>query len=281
MTAAAIRFVVVCGVGLLAMWLLACATAASRMDRSATTEGLEALWLRGGEFHLRAYAQGVPETGTAVLHVYLEGDGRPWVAGGTRVARDPHGEHHLAFDLMRLDPSPSLYLKRPCYQERGGVRSAVCVPLLWTHQRYSETVVAAMESALRTFLAEHPADRLALHGYSGGGVLAMLLAPRFSETWRVVTVAANLDVAAWADLHGYTPLAGSLDPALQTPLPERIGQLHLVGELDRNVPPALVRSATESQHSAEVRVVEGFDHTCCWRDLWPQILNREPTPDGP
>lgn len=255
------------------------------MDRQAASSGLELLNLNGGTYRLRGYAQNSPRGRTSTLHVYLEGDGKPWVAGGTRVAQDPHGEHNLAYELMRLDDAPALYLKRPCYQDLGTRSSsagqATCHPLLWTHLRYSEDVVESMETALRSFLSERPADELAFFGYSGGGVLAMLLAPRFPETTRVVTLAANLDVAAWTELHGYTPLNGSLDPSRLPPLPSRIDQLHLVGELDRNVPPDLVRAAVagqdvEGRGEVEVRVVEGFDHVCCWREMWTDVLRESP-----
>lgn len=267
------RFVGASLVWLCAFALQGCTTAALRMDRTASSSGLEVLRLSGGDHALRAYAQNVPGRRVGVLHVYLEGDGKPWIAGGTRVARDPHGEHNLAFELMRLDPAPSLYLKRPCYQDVGGSSEVPCHPLLWTHQRYSEAVVQSMADALRGFLREHPASELHFYGYSGGGVLGMLLAPEFPETTRVVTIAGNLDVGAWAQRHGYTPLAGSLDPSRLPPLPECVEQLHLVGELDDNVPPDLVRAAVETQPGAVVRVVEGFDHVCCWQDLWPEILD--------
>jgi pimeloyl-ACP methyl ester carboxylesterase len=80
-------------------------------------------------------------------------------------------------------------------------------------RRYSATVVSSMAVALERLLAEREIDRLAWMGYSGGGVLAMLLAPRFPQTQAIVTVAANRDIDAWADHHGYLRLAGSLNPA--------------------------------------------------------------------
>lgn len=276
MTSTATRCVLVASALACTLALQACTTAATRLDRRASADGLEVLALPGGGFHLRAYAQDVPVEPVDRLHVYLEGDGKPWIAGGTRVASDPHGDHNLAFELMRSDRTPSLYLKRPCYQDLDESRHAPCHPLLWTHQRYSSTVVDAMAAGLRSYLEQRPARELAFFGYSGGGVLAMLLAPRFPEAVRVVTVAGNLDVAAWVERHGYTPLSGSLDPVRMPPLAAGVAQLHLVGELDDNVPPELVRSAMAAQPAAEVRVVEGFDHTCCWRDLWPEILAERP-----
>jgi poly(3-hydroxybutyrate) depolymerase len=105
-------------------------------------------------------------------------------------------------------------------------------------------------------------------GYSGGGTLAMLLAPRVAETEEVVTVAANLDVAAWVRHHGVRPLEGSLDPARQPPLPARIVQRHWAGAADPEVPADVVRRVA----GANLVVVPRFDHVCCWQDIWPEIL---------
>ena len=75
--------------------------------------------------------------------------------------------------------------------------------------------MSSMASALRRYLSRGDIDRLVWLGYSGGGTLAMLLAPRFDQTTDVVTVAANLDIDAWTDRHGYSRLSGSLNPARQ------------------------------------------------------------------
>ena len=41
----------------------------------------------------------------------------------------------------------------------------------------------------------------------------MLLAERLEMTQAVVTIAANLDTDAWTELHGFSALEGSLNPA--------------------------------------------------------------------
>ena len=111
-----------------------------------------------------------------------------------------------------------------------------------------------------------------LIGHSGGGVLAMLLAARIADVVGVVTVAGNLDVAGWTGLHDYSPLALSLDPATGPVLAPRVHQLHLAGGADRDVPPALVRSGVARQAGAQVRVIDTFDHVCCWQRVWPEVL---------
>ena len=100
----------------------------------------------------------------------------------------------------------------------------------------------------------------------------MLLAPRLQRVERVVTVAANLDVNAWAAHHGYSALSGSLNPADAPPLPGHIRQLHLFGEKDKNVPAALMRQVAERSGNSEIRIVPGYNHACCWAETWPAPL---------
>lgn len=263
----AIELCLVAGLGAL---VLGCATAGQRLDRLAAERGLEILRLDGGDFSLRAYARDRRPGGEGeVLHVYLEGDGRPWSDDGRRPSPDPHGESHLAFELMALDPSPVLYLKRPCYQ-RPENDAGSCHPALWTSARYSPTVVEAMAEAVRGHLAARSAAGVVWIGHSGGGVLASLLARRVQETVGLVTVAAPLDLAAWTELHGFEPLHESLDPAEEPPLGEDVVELHFAGARDGNVPPEIVRSGPGD--AAGLVVVEEFDHVCCWREIWPEVL---------
>jgi len=252
---------------LLALLVSTCATPAEKLDLRATRAGIETLVVRGTDFHHRVYRKKGKSNDTGPLHVYLEGDGLPW-ATPFRVAKDPHPRRPLAFELMRRDPAAAVYLGRPCYTRLE--TSDPCSAKLWTDERYSERVVASLEAALRR--AHNPVPPLVLIGYSGGGVLAMLLAERLETTVAVVTLAANLDVASWADLHGFTPLTGSLDPASRPPLRNSIRQWHLIGGRDTKVPPAITRHVAERQGSAEVVHYPELDHSCCWTDVWIEFL---------
>lgn len=207
-----------------------------------------------------------PGPSSRVLHVYLDGDGTPWRAG--QPAKDPTPRNPLVLDLMRFDDHPSLYVGRPCYH--GLAEDPGCVPSLWTHARYSDPIVSSMTAALSRHLATRGDARLAFIGYSGGGSLALLLAPRFPQTVALVTVAANLDIDAWAARLGYLRLAGSLNPAVQPPLPPHVYQRHYVGARDRIVPPEIV--ARGQIDRSGIVVVPDFDHVCCWPRLWPSII---------
>lgn len=247
---------------------MACSTPADRLDTQASRLGFSRQWLQGTDYVHLGYQNGA--TGS-LLHVYLEGDGTPWLNRFT-VSADPTPRNPMMLSLMALDSAPGLYLGRPCYYGQSGMPP--CGPPLWTNRRYSEEVVDSMAAALQTVMDRDGYQDLVFLGHSGGGTLAMLLAERFEETRAVLTVAGNLDPAAWATRHGYSPLSGSLNPTWRAPLPPYIVQLHFIGDRDQNISPLLVYSAVSRQPRAEFVVMDRFDHTCCWQEVWPAILDR-------
>lgn len=203
------------------------------------------------------------------LHVYIDNDGLPW-SGRYSVAAEPTGSGFSVLELMAVASTPALYLGRPCYL--GLAVESPCTPLAWTHERYSLRAVDSMEAALRRVLAERPVPRLVFIGHSGGGTLAVLLAPRFEQAAAVVTLAANLDLQAWVQKHGYTLLRGSTDPIDEPPIAAHILQMHYVGDRDGNVTAAMLRHYAQTHPGAEVRELPGLDHACCWSDVWPLLL---------
>ena len=246
--------------------LSGCATPAQRFLDDADRRGFTTHVAQSEQHHLVVLRRRPPSAGEPI-HIYLDGDGMPMLSK-RRIARDPSSRSRLILDLLELDPAPSVLVGRPCYYQGN----SGCDPVLWTDQRYSEEIVAGLAQVIAAESDAAPASPLTLIGYSGGGALAMLLAPRLHRVERVVTVAANLDVTAWAEHHGYSALAGSLNPANAPPLPAHIRQLHLFGEKDENVPAALMRAVAERGSNSEIRIVPGYNHACCWADTWPAPL---------
>lgn len=223
--------------------------------------------------HLRSYRQFAREARGELLHVYLGGDGRPWLKA-RYPARDPSGRNPLVLDLMRLDPGPAIYLGRPCYH--GLASQVYCTPLLWTMQRYSEPIIDAMGDALRQLVARWQPRAVLLVGYSGGGVLALAIAEQMTLPVYVVTLGSNLDVRAWTDYHGYLPLDGSRDPARSPARYASLPQLHLQGARDSSVPPATTAGYTAALPKAAVLTLQDADHRCCWAAPWKRLLRDRP-----
>jgi hypothetical protein len=267
----AVRLPAVAGLALL-ICAAACGSPAQRFSDRASALGIRAEMAGGDGFQHVVYWKSGRMSRT--LHVYIDGDGTPWLAGSP--ANDPTPRTPLVLDLMALDPHPSIYLGRPCYH--GLAQTPPCSSPLWTWERYSEAVVTSMGVVLRRILDKGEFDRVIWFGYSGGGTLAILLAPRFPETAGIVTVAANLDIDAWADLHGYPRLDGSLNPARQPPLPARVYQRHYVGGEDRVVPKEIVARAAIGPDT--LRIISSFDHTCCWEEIWPAVLKELEPSEG-
>ncbi|MGA0838260.1 MAG: alpha/beta fold hydrolase [Pseudomonadales bacterium] len=237
-------------------------------DDSARERGLTLGEVTAGAFALRTFTTTHNGEPSPRLHIYLDGDGRPFVTP-RRIARDPTPQAPLVLDLMVSDPQPAIYLGRPCYH---GLQTG-CDARDWTIARYGPRVVDALALAVRRTAARHQAREVVLIGYSGGGVLAVLVADRVPEVSAVLTVAANLDTDAWTNAHGFSALEGSLNPAelkRVSPAPA----LHLSGAEDQNVPPELIERYRAAAPDAVFATVAGFGHVCCWARDWAHWLAR-------
>jgi len=260
---------VIVAAGSVGVWILAgCTTPAERIEHSAVSYGYSRSLVQGEDFRHVVFANDRAADG-GTLRVYLEGDGSPYLDRWT-VAPDPTPRHPLMLGLMALDPAAAIYVGRPCYL--GLASDPPCTPYDWTLGRFSERVVASLASVIETARRERRADGVELLGHSGGGTLAVLLAARLPHVRRVVTLAGNLDTDAWADLHGYTRLSGSLNPVLGGPLPAAVQQRHYAAGRDRTVPASLVARAAVRLGAPPIVVLPDAGHTAGWTEAWPAIL---------
>ncbi|MBF0178031.1 MAG: alpha/beta hydrolase [Magnetococcales bacterium] len=201
------------------------------------------------------------------LVLYLEGDGMAWLDKHTP-AHDPTPRHATFLQLAAADSSPDvLYMARLC--QYAGRRSPGCRVRHWTTHRYAEEVVNIHDEALDQVKRVTQARSLALVGYSGGGALTALLAARRQDVVWLVTVAANLDLDAWTNHHGVSPMPDSLNPVAFVGRLQNLPQWHFVGDGDQEVPESVVRSFTARfppGAPVHLRVLKGVDHACCWMD---------------
>ncbi|HET8708043.1 MAG TPA: hypothetical protein VFM46_17190 [Pseudomonadales bacterium] len=203
------------------------------------------------------------------VHVYIEGDGHPWILRHF-IAADPTPLHPILLPVFAQDKSAAVYLGRPCYFDLAE-EDKRCNSSLWTSARYSENVVKSLLAALQKIMP--PGTPVIWIGHSGGGTLATLLAPRYPDTQLVLTFAGNLDIASWTHYHHYTPLNESLDPASSPPLPAGIKQIHFAGSRDTNVLASWIEHYAQRQPNAEFHLIDAT-HTCCWDQPIQQVLSQ-------
>ena len=208
-----------------------------------------------------------------VLTVYIEGDGLAWI-NQSIISPDPTPINPMALKLALQHPKDNAvaYLARPCqYIIKQNDR---CSNKYWTSHRFSSEVIHSMNSAIDKLKKEYNSDKLQLIGYSGGGAIAVLAASQRTDVISLVTLAGNLDHHAWTAHHKVSPLTGSLNPAAVWKKVQTIPQVHFVGANDKIVPKNVIASYTRhfANGSSMLKVVPGFDHSCCWTERWSELL---------
>ncbi|HXH54280.1 MAG TPA: alpha/beta hydrolase, partial [Gammaproteobacteria bacterium] len=146
------------------------------------------------------------------ITIYIEGDGRTWVTR-SKLSNDPTPKNPLALKLAVLDNSANVaYLARPCQYTPPALNPA-CNPLIWSDQRFSETVIRSMNEAVDILKKSAKATQIHLVGFSGGATIAILIAARRHDVASLRTVAGDLNPTALSHYHHTSPLIDSLDPS--------------------------------------------------------------------
>jgi hypothetical protein len=222
-------------------------------------------WLAVGGFKLALFNNEAKQG--SLLHIYLDGDGRPLVGPEGPASQNATPTNPLVLSMMLQDPAPSIYLGRPCHFYLDAV---ACYADLWTVGRYGSVVVDALCQAVEDLAAENQMP-VALVGFSGGGALAVLVAGCAESVTHIVTINGNLDTKLWAEMRGFLPLIGSMNP-IEFGLPDRVTQrIYFAGGEDAVVPPE-ISSAFEQAVPGRLVVKPQFTHTCCWVSAWESLL---------
>ncbi len=241
----------------------------------ATEAGFTAAVITAGPFKLQSYHRGLHSQNTGLV-VYIEGDGRAW-RSKRRLSRDPSPKNPMALALATKDSSPAvLYIARPCqFLNENDLEN--CQPKYWSSHRYAEEVLQSTNEVIDEIKQRTGFKQLHIIGYSGGGVIAALLASFRDDVDLLVTVAANLDHSAWTKHHSVSPLTGSMNPLDYLDKLERVRQFHLVGEKDKIAPPELTEKflhQMQNNKNVHLAIIPGFNHKCCWLEEWPGLLKK-------
>ncbi|MCH9673284.1 MAG: serine hydrolase family protein [Gammaproteobacteria bacterium] len=261
---------------LVAAALGGCASAPSPLSAPAS---YTARTVYGEAFSLRYWHRGLTngaKQSPQLVHVYIEGDGRAWRHGNPPT--DPTPRKPVGYALAIGDPHTSVvYIARPCQYLQPG-ELAACDPRLWTSARYSQIVIAAVNTALDNIRSlDGTTRRFGLIGHSGGGTVGALVAARRQDVAWLITAGANLDHRAWTTHHRVPPLALSANPVDDIERLKSLPQLHLAGEHDTVVPSTLTRrfmARFPPDSEARMLLVPGATHTCCWAEVLAEVLPR-------
>lgn len=198
------------------------------------------------------------------LTIVIEGDGYAWVTR-SRPSSDPTPKGMTAREMAYHLPN-AVYLARPCQY----VWSKSCSPLYWTSGRFHLKVVESLEQGLDRLKARYHAKTLRLIGYSGGGVLAGIIAARRQDVVEWVSVASPLDEAAWTSYHQVSFLEESISlKEYQTTL-LKMPQIHYVGGDDVIVPwivDAGWVAAMKDNPRVIWHVIPGYRHDGDWAKM--------------
>ncbi len=234
------------------------------VDRLAASAGLTVIDVQT-RLPIRVY--GRLADGQQPVHVYVEGDGHAW-RNARQPSLDPTPHNPVALKLAARDQSANvLYIGRPCQYLNDPARG--CQFKIWTEQRFAH--VDQLQQAVDQVIDS--AQARVLIGFSGGANLAVQLAERMPATQGLITLAGNLDAAAFARFHnlpaeGYGRNAGLLKRLSGLP------QLHYSGRLDRVIPPELTLSMLGhgQQGCVEMETVPRAAHTGPWQIDWADFF---------
>lgn len=264
-----------------ALLISGCQNAQNQLQSLVNPSGHQLVLLPSQPFSLLA---AVPERPVGeLLRIYIEGDGRAWIHAD-RPSLDPTPGNLLVAKLAFEDPSPSVYLARPCQFIKGHK----CAKHWWTSARYAPEVIDSLNTALNALKDRLGNQQFELIGYSGGATLALLLAERRTDITRLQTLAGNLNPNQWTQHQGLEPLSASLQPNLNSVQFVRIKQRHLAGATDQVIPAELIQQGAKQlsrQGCVEFHLLPDVDHQLGWMNAWRAWRERPikctpPTLDG-
>lgn len=214
---------------------------------------------------------------TDLVTIVIEGDGEAHDRRG-RPTDDPTPRRlGTGLEIAQSWPGDHVVsLGRLCQHTRN--TDLQCSVEDWTTGRFSAEAVAATNAAIDEIRAMTGARRVRLVGWSGGGVMATLVAQRRVDVDALVTFAAPLDTDAWTRALGLSALDRSLNPAEREfywPAP----QIHLLGRFDGTVPAQVMAEATRGVAGPDAVVeIRRQRHECCWTREIGFALENLPAP---
>ncbi len=269
------------GLFLAILLLSGCVASSFLYMRSETAQRIAApAWMikrdiLASPYVLRAYERIHNKGGVA--NIYIEG-GASEFSDINEWSDNPTPINPVALHLSSKDSFDNvIYIARPC-QYNGLVSGDKCDSSDWNENRFSERILNAFDDALDDIAGRYGIYGFNLIGYSGGGVIALLLANNRSDILSVRTIASPLDIDTQYGVLGDVNLSGSLNPKDFASKLSNIPQYHFIGGQDRFIPPSILHSYVQSvsdDRCIKTMFIQEASHDRGWVDKWSELLDED------
>ena len=227
--------------------------------------------IKSGKFTLTTYQKIKDPKGIVVF--YIEGDGFAFV-DSNRISHNPTPLRPMLLELATLDNRDNIvYLARPCQYTDLKLDKA-CTNYYWTCARMSKDIVISITGVIQQIAQNR---EVSLVGFSGGGGIAILVAPYISKLKNIITIAGNLDIEAFADSHNAIKMSNSFNPLAFVNYVKNIPQIHISGSQDKVVPSLIAQKFTKKiGKCAKHIVVHNATHGNGWSNVWQKFTDINP-----
>jgi hypothetical protein len=246
---------------LLLFLLVGCSSANLKTEKAeimALDYGFKKSITKTSDFNLMSYKR---FKNNNVVNVYIEGDGLAWQSR-TKISPNPTPTDPIALKLAIADNSENVvYIARPCQFIRFGEDK--CSKEFWTQKRFAPEVIESYMQLLDGL----DFKKINLFGYSGGGAVATILAAKRKDVESLTTIAGNLDIDKFAEIHQVSKLNGSLNPANFAEYLGEIKQTHYIGLKDKIIPIEIYNSYSKklpTRNNSKVIIIDNIGHEGDW-----------------
>lgn len=262
--------------GFLSIFLLsACNSLQNRLEQAeiiSTKNNFERKIIETTLFNLVSYQKINNSSKSAAI--YIEGDGLAW-KNKYKISPNPTPTNAIALKLATIDTSPIvIYIARPC-QFINIDNETNCKPEYWTSKRASKEVIESISAAIDSIKKELNINHLRLVGFSGGATIATILAANRNDVIDLRTIAGNIDINKFVEVHNVSPLTGSINPTDYANKLVNIPQTHVISTNDSIITTDITHSYVNylEEFDANLKCVKVIklskpEHGKGWTDHW-------------
>ena len=206
--------------------------------------------------------------------VYIEGESRGSINSHT-TRYNPTPLNPVALKMAVQDKSKNLiYISVPCANFTLD-RIQACNQKYFKTHRFAPEVIASYNQVLDYYRKRYDIKGFHLVGFSGGGVVATLLAQQQPDILTLRTIAAPLDTQIAQRLSQTNSFSHSQNPSSDPFTLGVLPQHHFLGDKDEFVTPVILSSFLQEMgpsRCVRTSLISGPTHRDGWDERWPELM---------